>query len=302
MKYTNTNLNLYKTFIAVYETGSTMASADVLHVGQTAASRNMKELERQLGVKLFHANPRGLKPTKVADELYKYIQSAFTEINNGENYIKSVIDANAGHIRIGCYSYIANFIILDFLHEFYKQNPNIKIEITSVSALRFDSLLERHDIDMIIDIVPNKSENFATLELANLTNTFYVSKKFAEDNKIHSKLSLKDLTELPILLYTKSHYTMKKLEKALGAKLAPTFEMSTSELMYGMVARGMGVGYALNAFLDNCHSDNEIARLAVNAELPTSTLAVTINKKDKNPLVEQFVKGLQKHFSSAPQN
>ncbi|MFJ6948126.1 LysR family transcriptional regulator, partial [Streptomyces wuyuanensis] len=63
------DLNLLRTFLAVYRSGSFTAAAPLLGLSQPTVTTQMRALERQSGRELFVRLPRGVAPTPVADEL-----------------------------------------------------------------------------------------------------------------------------------------------------------------------------------------------------------------------------------------
>ena len=72
----NTDYNLYKIFLYLYEEKSISKTANKLYVSQPAISYSLKELEKQLGYTLFYRNSKGIEPTMEAKELYNYISTA----------------------------------------------------------------------------------------------------------------------------------------------------------------------------------------------------------------------------------
>ncbi|MFE0175349.1 LysR family transcriptional regulator [Streptomyces sp. NPDC059002] len=63
------DLNLLRTFLAVYRSGSFTAAARLLGLSQPTVTTQIRALERQSGRELFERLPRGVAPTPVADEL-----------------------------------------------------------------------------------------------------------------------------------------------------------------------------------------------------------------------------------------
>ncbi|WP_149549023.1 LysR family transcriptional regulator [Streptomyces marokkonensis] len=63
------DLNLLRTFLAVYRSGSFTAAARLLGLSQPTVTTQIRSLERQTGRELFERRPRGVAPTAVADEL-----------------------------------------------------------------------------------------------------------------------------------------------------------------------------------------------------------------------------------------
>ncbi|MEU5095573.1 LysR family transcriptional regulator [Streptomyces sp. NPDC020996] len=63
------DLNLLRTFLAVYRTGSFTAAARLLGLSQPTVTTQVRALERQLGRELFQRQARGVSPVPHADEL-----------------------------------------------------------------------------------------------------------------------------------------------------------------------------------------------------------------------------------------
>ncbi|GAB2758356.1 LysR family transcriptional regulator [Streptomyces bullii] len=63
------DLNLLRTFLAVYRSGSFTAAAQLLGLSQPTVTTQIRSLERQMARELFERLPRGVAPTAVADEL-----------------------------------------------------------------------------------------------------------------------------------------------------------------------------------------------------------------------------------------
>ncbi|MEV5438343.1 LysR family transcriptional regulator [Streptomyces sp. NPDC052682] len=63
------DLNLLRTFLAVYRSGSFTAAAQVLGLSQPTVTTQIRSLERRMRRELFERLPRGVAPTAVADEL-----------------------------------------------------------------------------------------------------------------------------------------------------------------------------------------------------------------------------------------
>jgi DNA-binding transcriptional LysR family regulator len=121
----NTDYNLYKIFLYLFEERSISKTANKLYVSQPAISYSLKELETQLGYTLFYRNSKGIEPTMEAKELYSYISKAFNILKDAEEHIKNLNNLNIGCIRIGIPSYLGSFFLADVIQEFHKTYPGM---------------------------------------------------------------------------------------------------------------------------------------------------------------------------------
>ncbi|MGA5036675.1 LysR family transcriptional regulator [Streptomyces capoamus] len=76
------DLNLLRTFLAVYRSGSFTGAARLLGLSQPTVTTQMRALERQTGRELFERLPRGVTPTPVADELAARVAAPLDELQS----------------------------------------------------------------------------------------------------------------------------------------------------------------------------------------------------------------------------
>ncbi|MFH9657361.1 LysR family transcriptional regulator [Streptomyces sp. NPDC017248] len=81
METASLDLNLLRTFLAVYRSGSFTGAARLLGLSQPTVTTQMRALERQTGRELFERLPRGVSPTPVADELATRIAAPLDELS-----------------------------------------------------------------------------------------------------------------------------------------------------------------------------------------------------------------------------
>nr|BFE86387.1 hypothetical protein GCM10020093_089880 [Planobispora longispora] len=72
------SLDVLRTFLAVYRSGSVTGAAHVLRMSQPAVSAQIKALETTLDRRLFERLPRGVAPTAAADELARRLAAPST--------------------------------------------------------------------------------------------------------------------------------------------------------------------------------------------------------------------------------
>src|SRR5574340_1374356 len=74
------DLNLMKTFVLLYQTGSVTRTAERLSITQPSVSHALGRLRKQLNDRLFLRSPEGLQPTETARRLYPEIHQALEVI------------------------------------------------------------------------------------------------------------------------------------------------------------------------------------------------------------------------------
>ena len=294
----NINYNLYKAFIVVFECRNKTTASRILNVSQPAITQNINELEKQLGVKLFTPLPRGVAPTIEAASLYKLIVPSFANIERADKIIKNFNKDSIGEIKIGCQSHISNSLLLDYICDFSVRYPKVKLIINNMPKDVNLDLLGKHEIDILIGTSLNQTEypEFKIVELKKYTNTLFASKDFSKKLCI-DHVSKQKLEQFPLITQFTNFRPVKKFLDLLQNANVET-EVASMELVYHMTAKGRGIGYCLEEFLDN-QNNNELVKLSVDFELPTTSLSYAISKSEMSNALRVFIDGLEK-FCNAP--
>ncbi len=142
------NLNNYVIFHTVAKAGNISKAANQLYISQPAISKAISKLEEELVTALFNRSSRGVTLTEEGQVLYEYVERAFDSLNMGEENLKNYKELGIGHIRIGVSTSLCKHILLDYLKDFIRENPNIKFSIDCHSTLNTIKLLKNDDIDI----------------------------------------------------------------------------------------------------------------------------------------------------------
>lgn len=241
----NIDLNLYNIFMKVYDLKSISKAAEELYVSQPSISYSIKELEKQLDVKLFHRRAKGVDPTLEAEKLYYYISNALNIIHIGESTVTESSEEQESVIKIGVRTHVCTCFLSKYIESFLEIYPNVMFEFVDMSTNPMIYMLESKKLDIIIDSLPVKSDKIK-LEIKNLKNLdtcFVGKKKFIEK---YDELKLTDIEELPFVMPYDTASVSKNLNEYLSQyniHIKPYMSIWTTEMMKDFVERGMGVGY-----------------------------------------------------------
>lgn len=96
----NIDIEFYKVFCIVAETGSFSKAAEKLYISQPAITQTIKKLEEQLGGKLFFRNNNGVALTEEGKHLYEYIKDSIEIIENASSKFNQYKNLDEGIVRI----------------------------------------------------------------------------------------------------------------------------------------------------------------------------------------------------------
>jgi DNA-binding transcriptional LysR family regulator len=289
MKAIKTNLNLYKTFIEVYETKNYSIAAQNLHLTQPTISYNVRELETQLCARLFNSNSRGVEPTKNADELYPIIKNAFVGLLNAENTIHEFHNASSGVIHICLSRFFMPQIMGEIIHEFNQKFPNIFIDSIVAKIEVGIELLDKHETDIMLYAHFNESHKydkskFSVIEMGEIPCGFYASSEFCENHNLKQKITVAELQKLPMLSLLKSFQLRAELEKS-GLSKKPVLESNSTELLLTLANSGMGLIYA-----PDCLVSGNLHKISVSGfNTPRCMVAAMYNNNIANKAGSAFI-------------
>ena len=95
----NINLDSYNVFYAVAKSGNITKASNILHISQPAITKQIKNLEEELGFQLFIRTKRGVILTSNGEKVYEQIKEAMKYIKNIENISNSLNKLETGTLR-----------------------------------------------------------------------------------------------------------------------------------------------------------------------------------------------------------
>jgi molybdenum-dependent DNA-binding transcriptional regulator ModE len=95
------NLHLVRIFTAVATQGSFTGAAEALHISQSAVSRAVRELERQVGMALVERHSRGVILTEAGKRLVLHARRIFALERLAELSLEELQTLQTGHLAIG---------------------------------------------------------------------------------------------------------------------------------------------------------------------------------------------------------
>lgn len=127
------HLNQIHSFITVSKTLNFTGAARQLGVPQSTISRQINDLETQLGVKLFYRTKRDVQLTDEGKIFLPYAQEIADAARKGSYAVRQLYEGAAGRLAIAAAPAVQPFLI-DALSVFHRKYPDIAVDITPVSG------------------------------------------------------------------------------------------------------------------------------------------------------------------------
>ena len=116
-------------FHAAAEAGSFTHAGEVLRMSQSAVSRQVSALERDLGLSLFHRHARGLVLTEQGELLFRTASDVMNRLQTAETLLGDSTTKPAGELRITATVSLGSVWVTQRIREFVETYPDIRIEL-----------------------------------------------------------------------------------------------------------------------------------------------------------------------------
>lgn len=277
----NIDFELYRIFYTVANNGNITKAAEELMISQPAISKTIKNLEEQLGGKLFVRTKRGVILTEEGKELYKYISKAMEYIKCAENRFTELINLDVGSIRIGISTTLTKEFLLPYLEVFHEKYPKIDIQIITNMSNELIFKLKNGLLDIVFLNITNEEcdNDIELVKCKKIKDCFVINKNFKD--LIGKQISIKELNNYPLILQTKGSNTRKFLDnftRTLGINLESNIELASYSLVVEFTKIGLGIGYATRDYIKKELETKELFELDIKEALPSRYIGFAVLK------------------------
>lgn len=236
------NFKLLHAFIAIAHNGSFRQAAELLNRSQSAISMQIRQLEEQLGVPLFHRTTRRVRLTQEGERLLVFAQRALTDWESGLRQIREAADIMRGTLAIACVPTVAATRLPKALALFQADYPGISIRLRELAAEELFDSVRRQEVDFAIGPEVDQLSEFTFVPFANDPIHALTSPAYPIGRK--GGVSLAALCRVPVLLSSRSSALRRVLDRELAARnlsFDVKFEVLHVHTLFAFVAHGLGV-------------------------------------------------------------
>ncbi len=237
----NINFKLLHMFLLVAEANSFKRAAEKSNRSQAAVSMQIKHLEQQLGVALFHRTTRRVELTKDGKHLLISARKALAEIETGLLQIRESVDMHHGVLSISCVPTVAATRLPHILVAFQKEHPKISVHVRELVATELLESVRRREVDFGIGPKIGTIAEFKYKPILSDETYALVPSTYKLPRK--SGITLKELSRLPILRLSTSTAFRGEVDRALKVQnltLDTKFEVIQAQTLIAMAEAGLG--------------------------------------------------------------
>ena len=292
----NINFELYRIFYVVATVGNITKASQELNISQPAVTKQIKNLESQLGGELFIRTKRGVVLTENGRAIYNYIKQAMNCFNNAELQFSNLKKLETGVIRIGISTALARLFLMKYLDKFHKEYPNIAIQLFTDPSKVMRKMLKNGTLDILIaKEETDEDEDLDITRVGKLHHCFVASDYFSELKD--KTISLNDLNEYPILLQKSPSTTRESFDnfcRENNIEITTKLEIASATLLEDFVKIGLGVGLVTKEFAQKEIEEGLIFEVKTKPYIPSKyfsliTLKNSFHSFGTNKLIEMIL-------------
>lgn len=232
-RWISMELRVLTYFLAVVGESNFTKAAEKLHVTQPTLSRQIAQLEKELGVKLFNRGSHSVSLTDDGMILKRRAEEIINIADRTKHDFLCKGENLEGTICIGSGEFLSTNILTDCIASFRKKYPRVKYEFYSGNAKNIRDNAERGLIDfgLMSEPIDVRKYEFITMPVKEQWGAFV-----RKDSPLAKKetLSPQDLTGIP-LVSAVSDFAQSNIGKWFGEYVTQTNIIAEGNLLYNEV-------------------------------------------------------------------
>lgn len=285
-------IRVLRYFLEIARAGNMSRAAEAFHVSQPTLSKQMKDLEQELGKKLFRRGSTSLSLTDEGMLLRKRAEDILDMVDKTADEFRALNDISGGEVHIGCAESYQIKYLAQTIQVFKKKYPLFRYHLTSGNTEQVVERLDRGLIDFAVIAEPPNLSKYNYLEVPGVDLWGLVMKK---DDALAQKkcIRVNDLMGLPLIY---SAQGMKfDIARWCGEKVDMLNLSGTVNLAYnGSVFVREGLGYMLmfNHLVDT-GSDSDLCFRPLEPPLETKMYVIWKKYQVFSPISELLLDELK---------
>ncbi|MCH8226373.1 MAG: LysR family transcriptional regulator, partial [Chloroflexi bacterium] len=250
-------------FYTVASHHSFSKAAQALAITQPAVSIQIQELEKSMGVTLFHRRSKGLRVTDAGETVYAYAQQIFALSGKLLETLQEAQDLKTGHLVLGASTTPGEYVLPQAVGQFRRLYPGIQLELIIANTRSIVQRILSGEIDLGM-VGERPQQHSGELEIIDYMEDEIVLVAAPNHPMAQlSSLSAQQVVDEGLIVREVGSATRQTAERhleSLGAFPRVALELGSNEAVKQAAAAGGGIGV--------------VSRLGVTAEVKAGMLTV----------------------------
>lgn len=287
-------------------------AAQKLYVSQSWLSIAVKKEEEEIGTKLFNRNTTPISLTSAGQYYIKKAESILDLVKEMKEYFSNRNPSTKPDIRIGSSNFFCTYILSRLYQDLILIEPEINISLTEGNSSHLVDLLEKRQIDFIIEAEKIDRSNLETRALFNeeiylaVPSIYPVNQSIkdfacnANGSQQGKPISLSNfLNEKFLILKEGNDLYQRSIDMCQHAGFSPKISMYLDQMITGyyLTCEGLGISFVRSSLPSYMHDSNKVYFYRIDDTLSIRSIYLTIRKEDViNPLQIEVLRLLESNL------
>jgi DNA-binding transcriptional LysR family regulator len=229
-------------FLAVAQNEGFTRAAERIHLTQSAVSVLVRELEGQLGVRLFDRTTREVRLTDAGRELYSVAEKALADLATAVESTRDLLEKKRGRLVVAAPPLIASHLLPPIVAGFRALHPGVTVVLRDWLADEILSRVASGEVDIGVGTFLRMGKEI--LDVPLVTDSLLLVCPRSHPFGRRKELRWKDLAGERLIALDRHSSLRHLVDRTLvsaGCEAPPSFEVSFITTAIGMVESGLGL-------------------------------------------------------------
>ncbi len=275
-----------KYFLTVAEELNFSRAAEKLFISQPPLSRQIKELEEELGARLFDRNNKKVELTEAGKYFVEEAKAIFSKLGEATQRVKKIAENVSGEFKLGYISSTYSSVITELVHYISEKYPFAVFKLYEVPSSKQITALENGKLDLGILRAPVVSSKLETEVWFRDHFSIVFSK---ETYDIHAEEHISMLRDAPFIFFNRDYapdYSLTLFEICAGYGFTPNVvhESNNIQSILQLVESGLGVSIVPSGVLKN-YTGEQLGSYSISNERFYSEVLLTTKRGSDSEVV-----------------
>lgn len=230
-------------FLAAVRLGSFSAAAEELHLAQPSLSEQVRRLEAELGVKLFHRVGRGLTPTEAGMALRPHAERTLDAAEAARESVVAVRELRGGTATFGTWGTARYYPGVDLVTEFRRRHPGVRVRVVGQNSSEVVEAVRGGELEAGMIALPIDDRGLDVEPIMRDEIVFLST----EPARLRDEMTVEALAETALILPDASwgnedptRRQLAELAQRVGVSIKPQIDVEDVEAAIELAARGLG--------------------------------------------------------------
>ena len=198
----------------IADVGSMVRAGEAIGMTQPAVSKAVRDLERDLGVRLFERGNRGVTPTVYGEALVRHALRVLAQLEHAAEELDDLAHGAGGRVAIGTLLAASAWLLPKAIARLRTERPRVIVDVVEGTNDRLQPMLLRGDLDMVVGRLSEFRHRAGLQQEPICSEEIVILARPGHPLARHAHLGLGNLQEATWILPPPETTLRRQLEKA----------------------------------------------------------------------------------------